>query len=537
MASSKDKHVPVALGPAFLVAVARIAVGWHLLYEGFNKLFSEQWHGQAWTAEAYLANATGPAAGFFQSLAEQSEMMFAINQLNIWGLILVGACLMLGCVTRFAALCGAALMILYYAANIPWVGLPPVPGAVGNHLIVNPTLVEGLLILAFIFYPANQWGLDGLIARLFRSKKTKEAIKSDPDLRRASRRQALASLLGVPVVGGFAWAVLKHHGYVSHEEDQLAEKLGETADATSGATIRTFDWKTMDDLKAKPPMAKIGDLELSRLILGGNLIGGWAHARDLLYVNDLVKKYHHPQKIFETFAIAEQCGVNAVLTNPQLCSIILRYWDEHEDGKIHFLSDCAGKGSTTREKLLQGIDESIKSRAASCYVQGGLADRLVAEGDFDTIREALDIIRKASLPAGIGGHKIETVRACVDEGISPDYWMKTIHKTNYWSATETCEKDNIWCEKPDETIAFMEGLEEPWIAFKILAAGAYRPKEGFPYAFESGADFICVGMYDFQIVEDVNLVCDVLGKEITRTRPWRAETTREIEAVSRKDVA
>jgi len=68
----------------------------------------------------------------------------------------------------------------------------------------------------------------------------------------------------------------------------------------------------------------------------------------------------------------------------------------------------------------------------------------------------------------------------------------------------------------------MSDLEEPWIAFKILAAGAIHPEVGFKYAFESGADFICVGMYDFQVVEDANIALDVLAGDLNRTRPWRA---------------
>jgi hypothetical protein len=66
----------------------------------------------------------------------------------------------------------------------------------------------------------------------------------------------------------------------------------------------------------------------------------------------------------------------------------------------------------------------------------------------------------------------------------------------------------------------MSRLEEPWIAFKTLAAGALKPENGFKYAFDNGADFICVGMYDFQIVEDVNIALDCLAK-VSRTRPWR----------------
>ena len=68
----------------------------------------------------------------------------------------------------------------------------------------------------------------------------------------------------------------------------------------------------------------------------------------------------------------------------------------------------------------------------------------------------------------------------------------------------------------------MKDLEQPWIAFKVLAAGAIHPKDGFRYAFKNGADFICVGMYDFQIVDDVNIALNALSGNFPRERPWRA---------------
>lgn len=39
--------------------------------------------------------------------------------------------------------------------------------------------------------------------------------------------------------------------------------------------------------------------------------------------------------------------------------------------------------------------------------------------------------------------------------------------------------DNMYCLEPQETIDFMNALEEPWIAFKVLAVGAIEPKDGF----------------------------------------------------------
>jgi NAD(P)H-dependent flavin oxidoreductase YrpB (nitropropane dioxygenase family) len=69
----------------------------------------------------------------------------------------------------------------------------------------------------------------------------------------------------------------------------------------------------------------------------------------------------------------------------------------------------------------------------------------------------------------------------------------------------------------------MESLGKPWIAFKVLAAGAIDPREGLKYAFQQGADFACLGMFDFQVVEDANILTDVLEDSgFNRTRPWLA---------------
>jgi hypothetical protein len=66
----------------------------------------------------------------------------------------------------------------------------------------------------------------------------------------------------------------------------------------------------------------------------------------------------------------------------------------------------------------------------------------------------------------------------------------------------------------------MNKKEIPWIAFKVLAGGAIHPEAGFKYAFENGADFVCVGMFDYQVVDDVNIAIDTLADLKGRQREW-----------------
>ena len=53
------------------------------------------------------------------------------------------------------------------------------------------------------------------------------------------------------------------------------------------------------------PTGRIRHVQISRLICGGNLISGYAHSRDLIYVSDLLKHYFTDEKIMETWALCE----------------------------------------------------------------------------------------------------------------------------------------------------------------------------------------------------------------------------------------
>ena len=500
------------------LTLLRVALGWHLLYEGLIKLTARHW-----TAAGYLTDSTWALAGVFRKMAESPAILHAVDLLNMWGLTLIGLALILGALTRAGAIFGAVLLMMYYLANPPFVGLRGMVGE-GNYLIVNKNLVEALALLAIALFPRDwMFGLDQLARP---RKPARELPPAAPDPAAyvaagavAQRRQVLRHLVGLPVLGAFFLAFSKKRKWDSLEEKFLLE----AADGVSSATLKKFHFSKLNALTGKMTYGQIGKLKVSRLILGGNLIGGWAHSRDLTYVSDLVKAYHDDERVINTFRLAEQCGVNTFLTHPKLLRIIRKYWELH-DGKLQYFADCGGSEASDLHAM---VKLAIDGGAHACYVQGATADRLVKAGQIDEIRRALDTIRSHSLPAGIGGHRIETIKACRAAGLHPDFWMKTFHHHNYRSAVENVKKEDnfvysVFCPDPQETAEVMKQAPEPWIAFKVLAAGAIRPEDGFAYAFNHGADFICVGMYDFQMVDDVNTATKVLANVTGRPRPWRA---------------
>ena len=64
--------------------------------------------------------------------------------------------------------------------------------------------------------------------------------------------------------------------------------------------------------KAGMPFGMLGKAKISRLMLGGNLVSGYMHCRDLRYVPQLFRAYVTEEKLMQTFKVAEEHGINTV---------------------------------------------------------------------------------------------------------------------------------------------------------------------------------------------------------------------------------
>jgi hypothetical protein len=277
--------------------------------------------------------------------------------------------------------------------------------------------------------------------------------------------------------------------------------------------------------KATLPTGMIGNVKVSRLICGGNLINGYAHSRDLIYVSSLLLHYFTEEKIMETWSLCEQHGINTMILNPKPRGVSLYQKYRASGGRIQYLAQIG----PSKDDLKTEVQQAKDAGAVGAFLVGNLGDAWTREGDVESIGQLLSNIKAQGLVAGLAGHDLRTVKAVEKAGVAPDFYMKTLHHSNYWSkrrpdqfkeVIDNYGVDNYWCMDPKETIAYMGGVERPWIAYKVLAAGGIDPRSGFRHAFENGADFAVVGMFDFQIAEDVAVANAVLKTTQNRERMW-----------------
>ena len=255
------------------------------------------------------------------------------------------------------------------------------------------------------------------------------------------------------------------------------------------------------------PTGKIGNLTISRLISGGNLISGYAHSRDLIYVSSVLQHYFTEDKILDTLQSMESNGINtAILRLDDRTIKVLQRYRKERGGKIQWIAQVKVK----ELNLLGQAKRAVDNGAVGLVSHGGVGDGFFNNGKIGLLAKVVEFARQNSVIYGLGAHLLDTIMAAEDEGLEPDFYFKTLNTAEYNSET------------PEQTIKFMQTVKRPWIAFKVLGAGVKLPEEGFKYAFDNGADFICVGMYDFQVKEDVVLAKKAIATAKARSRTWTA---------------
>ena len=341
-------------------------------------------------------------------------------------------------------------------------------------------------------------------------------MSRDANRRRFLKQSAAGAIAAAGITSMEEYALAAHR---TRADAPPASTPTAASDASSALTVAPNSKGTM-------PTGRIGNVTISRIICGGNLISGYAHSRDLIYVSKLLTAYFTAAKIMETWAECEAQGINTMIFGPGDERAAQIYQDYRKRGGR---MQCIGQLGPAKDDIATPIKQAADAGMVGAVLIGNIGDEWTRDDHADKIGDFVECAKAEGLIAGVGGHELRTPMMVETAGIAPDFHMKTLHNKKYWSHQRPDQEkeiidnyaiDNYWCREPEAVVEYMQEVKRPWLAYKVLAAGAIHPRQGFDYAFTNGADFCVVGMFDFQVAEDAQIARKALAQTAKRKRPW-----------------
>ena len=265
----------------------------------------------------------------------------------------------------------------------------------------------------------------------------------------------------------------------------------------------------------QPDMVTIGNLQVSRFILGGNPISGFSHqSREM---DNAQRHYFTTARIKEMLFEAERLGVNTHLSRAD--HHVMRYLMEYRDegGKLQWIAQtCPQVGS-----IELGVQNGLSGGASAVFLHGGMMDFLLAQGRQNEALDGIKMIQDAGLPAGLAGHN-PRVFEWAEEHANADFYM-----CSYYNPTRRDENpghkhgaiEAFDASARGDMAETIKGLSKPAIHYKVLAAGRNDPAEAFAFVARNMRpnDSACVGIYPADkpnmMQEDIDLLMGAIAKQ------------------------
>lgn len=247
------------------------------------------------------------------------------------------------------------------------------------------------------------------------------------------------------------------------------------------------------------PTIRLGDHQVTRLIVGANPIGGYSYLGSSM--DQEMREYFTRERVVEFLLHCERAGINThQFHDPALMSGIIRTLRE-QGSKMQFI--CLHSGS--------GIEQVIRDTQPIAIVHhGGVTDSLFRQGKSEQVHDFVKSARDAGLLAGVSAHNPDCIKRIADEGWQVDFFMTCFHnltrseeeKAKMPPADAMPKDHGFFASDPMAMTEVARQVKQPCLGFKILAAGRkcddpQAVQTAFQFAFErlKPIDAVIVGMY------------------------------------------
>lgn len=143
----------------FALVALRVLIGWYFLYEGLVKFLNPNW-----TSLGYLKDSQGFLSPVFNFITEHEFLMSLADNLNIYGLTIIGLLLIVGLFTKVASIGAVSLLAMYYLSHPPLLNAVYMLPTEGSYLWIDKNIIMLCAVVVLILFPTStQIGLDRII--------------------------------------------------------------------------------------------------------------------------------------------------------------------------------------------------------------------------------------------------------------------------------------------------------------------------------------------------------------------------------------
>jgi pentatricopeptide repeat protein len=271
-------------------------------------------------------------------------------------------------------------------------------------------------------------------------------------------------------------------------------------------------------MSTQMPSIALGNLSVSRLIIGGNPFSGNSHTSAEL--DSQMLDYFTTNRIKETLFDCERHGITATLSrgDRHIIRTMREYWND--GGKLQWICQIASELADLKGHIRQ----VAASGAAAIYHHGTRTDNLWHQGRIDEAHDLLKEMRDTGVTVGFGSHIPEVIEYVQERGWDLDFYVCSVYNLNKGirqsQVTTVVRNEEVFDDNDrDRMFRTIRAVPKPVLAIKILAAGrkcssAEDVCSIFKYTFANikPTDGVVVGMFPRdrdQVRENAALVREI----------------------------
>jgi len=220
------------------------------------------------------------------------------------------------------------------------------------------------------------------------------------------------------------------------------------------------------------PTIKLGQHQITRLIIGGNPIYGYSHFNKLL--SQHMTEWHTPERVVALMKRCEQAGLNCWQNSysERTLSDLERY--REAGGTMKWL--CLGKSDFEQHPEL--IADAAKHKPIGIAPHGAHAERLHRANKLGVLTDLLKRIRDQKVLVGLSAHNPALIDLAEEKGWDVDYYMCCLYyltrpKEEYRKLLgDTLPLGEIYLPTdPPRMFQTIKAAKKPCLVYKVLAAG------------------------------------------------------------------